>query len=102
MAEAEEFYEGKLGLMPVAEEPDGGRVYAFAGGTSLHVYPSPRHAGTATSTLATWDVTDIEAVVRELTANGVRFEQFEERLKTDERGIAGASDGDIAWFQDPD
>jgi catechol 2,3-dioxygenase-like lactoylglutathione lyase family enzyme len=41
MARAREFYERKLGLFAVRTQADGSAVYASAGSTSLHVYPSP-------------------------------------------------------------
>jgi catechol-2,3-dioxygenase len=66
MARAREFYEGKLGLTAVHAGFDGSQVYASAGDTSLHVYPSAAHAGRSTATLATWYVDDVERVVEEL------------------------------------
>ena len=100
---ATEFYEGKLGLSHSRVQADGSRVYGSSAGASLHVYPSPAHAGAATATLATWQVDDIERVVDELTASGVAFERYDEpELRTDERGIARSPDGRVAWFKDPD
>ncbi|HZB04941.1 MAG TPA: VOC family protein, partial [Thermoleophilaceae bacterium] len=60
MARAQQFYEGQLGLSTVQAGADGSRVYASGGETSLHVYPSPAHAGGSTATLATWYVDDVE------------------------------------------
>jgi catechol 2,3-dioxygenase-like lactoylglutathione lyase family enzyme len=103
MARAREFYEGKLGLSAGEEQPEGGRRYICAGGTSLDVYPSPAHAGKATATLAVWDVDDVEQVVDELTANGVTFERYDEPgIRTDEKGITVEGDVRAAWFKDPD
>jgi catechol 2,3-dioxygenase-like lactoylglutathione lyase family enzyme len=103
IARAAEFYEGKLGLAATEIQPDESRIYACAGDTSLHVYTSPGHAGTATSTLATWYVTDLEEVVDELRSNGVMFERYDDpALKADERGIHELRDGRVAWFKDPD
>jgi catechol 2,3-dioxygenase-like lactoylglutathione lyase family enzyme len=102
MVHATDFYEEKLGLAAVDDEPDGSRVYACGGSTSLHVYASRALAGRAASTLATWYVTDLDRVVRELTSNGVTFERYDEPIKTDHRGIAATSDGKIGWFMDPD
>jgi catechol 2,3-dioxygenase-like lactoylglutathione lyase family enzyme len=102
MARAQEFYEGKLGLSVVQAGADGSRVYASGGDTSLHVYPSPTHAGGSTATLATWYVDDVELVVDELRSRGVTFEHYE-GLTTDERGISPrAGGGKVAWFKDPD
>ncbi len=103
MAQAKEFYEGKLGLSEAKDQSDGSRIYASGGGASLHVYPSSAHAGKATATLATWYVNDLEQVVDELTSNGVTFERYDEPpLRTDDKGIASTGDGKVAWFKDPD
>ena len=103
MAEATEFYEGKLGLSAGSDQSDESRIYACGGGTSLHVYASPAHAGTATATLATWYVAELERVVDELSSSGVRFERYDDpALRADERGIHELGDGRVAWFKDPD
>jgi catechol 2,3-dioxygenase-like lactoylglutathione lyase family enzyme len=102
MGRARGFYEEKLGLSAAREQADGSRVYATAGETSLHVYPSPAHAGGSTATLATWYVDDVDRVVDELSSGGVTFERYE-GLTADERGISPrAGGGKVAWFRDPD
>jgi catechol 2,3-dioxygenase-like lactoylglutathione lyase family enzyme len=102
LAQATDFYEGKLGLSP-EEHPGDSRIYSCGGATSLHVYASPAHAGKATATLATWHVTDLEQVVDELSSNGVTFEHYDDpSLKADEKGIHELGDGRVAWFKDPD
>src|SRR6266540_6423837 len=75
MATARQFYEGKLGLSGGDDQPDGGHTYPCAGGTSIHVYPSPDNAGKSGATLAGWDVDDVDRAVDELTAAGVTFER---------------------------
>jgi catechol 2,3-dioxygenase-like lactoylglutathione lyase family enzyme len=103
MAEATEFYEGKLRLSPGEDQADHSRVYACGGGTLLHVYASAAHAGNATATQATWYVADLERVVDELLAGGVAFERYDDpSLTTDEKGIHELGDGRVAWFKDPD
>jgi catechol 2,3-dioxygenase-like lactoylglutathione lyase family enzyme len=103
MARARQFYEGKLGLSSEDDQPDGSRIYACGGGTSLHIYPAPASAGNATVTLATWHVADLEQVVDELRADGVMFEQYDEpSLTTDAKGIHNLPNGKVAWFKDPD
>jgi catechol 2,3-dioxygenase-like lactoylglutathione lyase family enzyme len=103
LARAAEFYEGKLGLTAGEEQSDESRVYACGGGTSLHVYESPTQASVGTATLATWFVPDLEAVIDELTANGVAFERYDDpALKADEKGIHELEGGRVAWFRDPD
>ncbi len=102
MTQAEEFYEGKLGLARGAGSRNGSRSYACGAGTWVHVYVSPAHAGKATATVARWDVDDLEHVVDELAARGVTFEQYDEPVKTDEKGIHDSGYGKVAWFRDPD
>jgi catechol 2,3-dioxygenase-like lactoylglutathione lyase family enzyme len=103
IAEAAEFYEKKLGLSAEEDQADESRVYVCGGGTSLHVYESPAHAGKAPATLATWYVTDLEQVVDQLSSNGVTFERYDDpALRTDERGIHELGEGRVAWFEDPD
>jgi catechol 2,3-dioxygenase-like lactoylglutathione lyase family enzyme len=102
MEAAKEFYEGKLGLSGGTDDEDGGRTYRCAGETEIHIYPSPENAGKSAATLVGWDVDDLEKVVDELSSNGVRFEQYDEPLKTDEKGIARTDSGGAAWFRDPD
>jgi catechol 2,3-dioxygenase-like lactoylglutathione lyase family enzyme len=102
MGRATDFYEGKLGLSPARTGADGSRVYASGGDASLHVYPSPEHAGGSTATQATWYVDDVERVVDELSSRGVGFEHYE-GLTADEKGISPrAGGGKVAWFKDPD
>lgn len=102
MAKAEQFYEGKLGLLREGAQHVGSRGYSCGGGSSLYVYASPAHAGKAASTLARWDVDDIEQVVDELTAKGVTFQHYDEPVKTDAKGIHDSGYGKVAWFRDPD
>ena len=100
---AKEFYEGKLGLSGGKDEVDGGVTYTCGDGTTIHPYPSPDNAGKSGATLAFWTVADVEAMVDELSAKGVTFEQYGEPFNTDEKGIArfgGNAAG--AWFRDPD
>jgi catechol 2,3-dioxygenase-like lactoylglutathione lyase family enzyme len=102
MAQAREFYEGKLGLSSVRAGADGSQVYASGGDAALHVYPSPDRAGESTATLATWYVDDVERTVEELGSNGVTFEHYE-GVTTDDTGISPrAGGGKVAWFKDPD
>jgi catechol 2,3-dioxygenase-like lactoylglutathione lyase family enzyme len=103
MDRAREFYEGVLGLSAGVERPDGGIRYECGGGTSLHVYPSPDHAGKSTATLAGFEVADIEAAVDELAAKGATFQQYDlGPIQTNEKGIAELGDARSAWMKDPD
>jgi len=103
LARAREFYEGKLGLSATREDGDAQVVtYGCGAGSELFVYAS-EHAGKATATVATWEVSGLEELVDELSAKGVEFEQYEEPMKTDEKGILRSEQmGAVAWFKDPD
>lgn len=99
IARAKEFYEGKLGLTG-EEMGDGGMTYPCAEGTSVHVYATP-HARPTEASAAGWEVDDLNAVVDELSSNGVSFEQYSE-LNTNEKGIADMGALTAAWCKDPD
>jgi predicted enzyme related to lactoylglutathione lyase len=101
MGKAKEFYEGKLGLTNGEEQSDGGTRYPCAGGTHIHVYPSPDNAGKTTATLAAWEVDDIESEAAELSQNGVTFEHYE-GFDQDDKGIATMGPDKVAWLKDPD
>jgi catechol 2,3-dioxygenase-like lactoylglutathione lyase family enzyme len=103
MGKAKDFYGGKLGLPGGPEEADGGITYRCAGGTTIHVYPSPDNAGRSGATLAAWGTDDVEGIVDELTSNGVQFERYDtDPIKTNEKGIADFGGERFAWFKDPD
>ena len=103
MATAQAFYETKLGLSGGRQIFDGGITYPCGAGREIHIYPSPANAGKSGSTVAAWEVVDLEKTVDELTANGVTFEQYDsDRLKTNAKGIAELGDERVAWFKDPD
>jgi catechol 2,3-dioxygenase-like lactoylglutathione lyase family enzyme len=103
MAKAREFYETRLGLSDGRPIFDGGLTYQCGGGREIHIYPSPATAGKSGSTVAAWEVVDLEKTVDELAANGVSFEHYDsERLKTNEKGIAALGEERVAWFKDPD
>jgi catechol 2,3-dioxygenase-like lactoylglutathione lyase family enzyme len=103
MERAKEFYEGTLGLTADEEnQPPGIRRYTGAGGTFLDIYESPENAGKSTATLVGWEVDDVERVVDELASQGVTFEQYDEPVKTDEKGIFADEEVKAAWFKDPD
>jgi catechol 2,3-dioxygenase-like lactoylglutathione lyase family enzyme len=103
IAQAADFYEGKLGLAPGKEQADDSRVYPCGGGTSIHIYESPTGADRGTATVATWYVPDLDQVVDQLLAKGVSFERYDDpALKANEKGIHELDDGRVAWMSDPD
>jgi catechol-2,3-dioxygenase len=72
----------------------------IAGGYQVLIYPKPDHIP-ATFTVLNFPVDNLEKTVDELTRRGVRFEQYEGALKTDQKGIFRDGDMSIAWFKDP-
>lgn len=100
------FYEGVLGLVPEivgwsAAIEGGGRTYTAGRGTKLNVFQAPNAGGTK-STVATWYVDDIDAIVAELRTRGAEFLHYE-GFGQDDRGIGPrAGGGRIAWIADPD
>jgi catechol 2,3-dioxygenase-like lactoylglutathione lyase family enzyme len=98
-ARARAFYQDKLGLRFVSEDPFA--VVFDAHGTILRIATVPELAP-APYTVLGWQVPDIAAAANELRANGVRFERYP-GMEQDQNGIWAAPSGArIAWFKDPD
>jgi predicted enzyme related to lactoylglutathione lyase len=97
---ARSFYGETLGLR-VADVPEMGGLLRLhlGGGTDVLVYEKKDHAP-ATFTVLNFAVADVEQVVDQLAARGVRFERYE-GFDQDEKGIARGQGPDIAWFTDP-
>ena len=96
---AEKFYTETLGLKKVDENPGG--VSYQCGSTKLFVYPTPK-AGTAESTVATWEVDDIAKVAKDLAAKGLKFENYDYPGATHEGDVHVWEGMKAAWFTDPD
>jgi catechol 2,3-dioxygenase-like lactoylglutathione lyase family enzyme len=94
------FYADTLGLD--VEEVMGGLALHLAGGAQVFIYPKADHEP-ASHTVLNFIVDDVDAAVDRLTGAGIRFEQYEGELATDEKGVARAPEGGpaIAWFKDP-
>jgi predicted enzyme related to lactoylglutathione lyase len=95
---AKEFYSRTLGL-EVSEE-HGLLTLHIADGSAILIYPKKDHSP-ATFTILNFPVDDIDKAVEELSRRGVRFEQYEGELKTDEKGIFRGEGPLIAWCRDP-
>jgi catechol 2,3-dioxygenase-like lactoylglutathione lyase family enzyme len=97
---ARKFYEGQLGLDPVASEP--GMLILRSGDSTVMVYQSA-FAGTNKATSATWSVTgDIEELVRTLQTRGVPFLHYDLPDTTRQGDIHVSGDRKVAWCHDPD
>jgi catechol 2,3-dioxygenase-like lactoylglutathione lyase family enzyme len=100
IAPAKKFYEGTLGLKPMPAEETGVQGYK-SGNSSVLVYES-LYAGTNKATAATWAVENLEAVVRDLKAKGVRFEHYDFPGATRQGDVHSTGKTKAAWFKDPD
>lgn len=98
---AKKFYSEILGVK-VKDNPMGIIELHFEGGQKIIIYPKPNHVP-ATFTILNFPVTNIGEAVDELIKKGIKFEQYEEPIKTDKKGICrgGGKGPDIAWFKDP-
>ena len=101
LEQAKRFYEGVLGLKPATGlEAPGHFFYEAGGGTQLGIYE--RGPSKAEHTLAAFNVSDVDAAVRDLRAKGVKFEDYDfPGLKT-VNGIATLGNWRGGWFKDPD
>ena len=95
---ARRWYQDKLGLVPEREDP-GGLWYRFARDTWLYLYGTSA-AGTARNTIAGWTVTDIGAVMSDLRARGVTFEDYDLGEIETVDGLADFGMAKAAWFKD--
>jgi catechol 2,3-dioxygenase-like lactoylglutathione lyase family enzyme len=96
---AKAFYGETLGLTLLWENPASARFRCGAG-SELSIFKRPP---TATEhTLAHFEVTDIEAAVRDLEAKGVAFIDYTEGPLTTTGHIAQVGPARGAWFHDPD
>lgn len=95
---AKAWYEEKLGLKPEIEEM--GSAWYRTGDSWFLLYPT-KAAGTAQNTVAHWTVSDMTAVMTELRARGVVFEEYDfgDGMKTVD-GVLEMGGRAAAWFKD--
>jgi catechol 2,3-dioxygenase-like lactoylglutathione lyase family enzyme len=96
---SKDFYEGKLGLRQVDENP-GGIMYESGSG-KIFVYQSDT-AGSGQATCAAWLVSDVEKTVADLQASGVVFENYDMPDAQVDGVIYTMGGQKAAWFKDPD
>lgn len=100
LQKAKKFYSEVLELN-VVDNPMGLLELHIEGINKIIVYPKPDHQP-ATFTILNFPVKEIENIVDELISRGIKFEQYEGNIKTDEKGICRNPQGPaIAWFKDP-
>jgi catechol 2,3-dioxygenase-like lactoylglutathione lyase family enzyme len=100
LARAKAFYSETLGFAQTGEDPFAA-VFDL-NGVMLRISPVKDHQPQKHTVLG-WEVEDIEAEVKTLTARGVSF-QIYEGFGQDALGIWKSPDGKarVAWFLDPD
>jgi catechol 2,3-dioxygenase-like lactoylglutathione lyase family enzyme len=99
-AVAKKFYGETLGFRQIGEDPFA--VVFDLNGTKLRISTLRDHKPQMHTVLG-WEVSDIVAAVKALTAKGVKFSRYD-GFDQDELGIWNAPGGKdrIAWFLDPD
>ncbi len=96
---ARAFYAETLGLEVLWESPAGVR-FRCGDASELSIFKRPP---TVTEhTLAHFEVTDIEAAVKDLEAKGVAFLDYDEGPLKTTGHIAPIGPARGAWFRDPD
>jgi predicted enzyme related to lactoylglutathione lyase len=96
---ARAFYVDMLGLKPSAEDQYT-VTFPTPSGSWFQIYETS-FAGTGKHTIASWDVADLDGVVRELTERGLTFEHYDMpglEWNGDIASIPGI--GRMAWFSD--
>lgn len=96
---AKEFYSQTLGL-DVEDIMEDMLQLKINGNNPIVVYPKPNHSP-ATFTILNFPVNNIDEAVDALTAKGIRFLQYDDPIKTDEKGICRQGGPLVAWFEDP-
>jgi catechol 2,3-dioxygenase-like lactoylglutathione lyase family enzyme len=97
---ARKFYEETLGLKAL-DSPQQGVVNYKTGKSKILVYTS-QFAGTNKATAATWELGDVESVVRQLKSKGVNFEHYNFPGMTLKGDVHVSGSMKAAWFKDPD
>ncbi|HCT77130.1 MAG TPA: glyoxalase [Micromonosporaceae bacterium] len=99
LARARQFYSKNLGLEP-SKETDQGLTYECADHTKILLFPSMGEAS-GTHTQASFEVEDLEAEVKRMKANGVKFEEYDYPDFKSVNSIVIDKDGTKgAWFKD--
>lgn len=98
---AERFYSETLGL-DVHKNSEMEILHVrLPGGGEVILYPKGEDHIPATFTTLNFPVDDIEEAVDTLASKGIKCEQYDGEIKTDEKGIFRDRGISIAWFKDP-
>ena len=100
IARARKFYEDILGLK--CEDSGQRDVLNYKVGKSKILVYKSMFAGTNKATAVTWELDDVESVVRNLKERGVKFEHYNLPGMTLSGDVHVAGTLKAAWFKDPD
>jgi catechol 2,3-dioxygenase-like lactoylglutathione lyase family enzyme len=101
LEKAKAFYGQTLGLGVTEVDPQNGVLELRTGGDRNVVMYLSSNLTPASYTILNFPVDDVDRVVDELTAKGVRFERYDD-FPQDEKGIVrGPGLPNVAWFKDP-
>lgn len=92
---AREFYETRVGLTVLEAAP-----YAIRFGVAGNQISVRRGQPNVGQTVAHFEVTDLDAVMRDLRGRGITFEEYEAPKTVN--GVAQIGPARGAWFKDPD
>ncbi|MEO1052262.1 MAG: VOC family protein [Bacteroidota bacterium] len=94
------FYKDLLGFEVELVNDRFMHIY-LPGGHPLVIYSRPDHQPQE-NTVLNFQIQNIEAVVDQLTHQGIEFLQYDEPFYTDSKGISWDDEGShLAWFKDP-
>ena len=98
---ARQYYTNVLGLVPEGMRPDGKFIFRCGNGALLALFPKP--AGTrAEHTAVSFQVAEIAPAIRDLTARGVVFHDYDlPGFRTVDHVCVFGSEK-AAWFSDPE
>jgi catechol 2,3-dioxygenase-like lactoylglutathione lyase family enzyme len=99
LEQAKDFYGGTLGLTFLWENPVSVR-FRCGEGSEISIFKRP--PTTTEHTLAHFEVTDLEAVVRDLESKGVTFIDYTDGPLMTTGHIAQLGPARAAWIHDPD
>ena len=102
LARSQEFYEQKVGLTLSPGTIHNHLLFQCGDGTTLLIYGRPTPNQADHTQVRFWSA-DVQADVRELSARGVVFEDYDfPALKTVDHVARTPGIGKSAWFKDPD
>jgi catechol 2,3-dioxygenase-like lactoylglutathione lyase family enzyme len=99
---ARRFYEGKLGLEPLAIDEQSGVVRYRSGRVTLMIYRSGFAGSNAATSISFAVGKQVDALVSQLAEAGVVFERYDTGGARHEGHVHVWGDYRTAWFKDPD